>query len=278
MLQDSGFAEEVAMYEWAVISFIDILGFRSLVESSPPEMVSAALGSLEAFTGVGKTSEHDHLLRVFSFSDSIIRIRAIRPYAAKSHPIGLRFYEILDLLHAQALLIDSGHLIRGGVTLGKISMSPNRIFGPGFIEAYDIESKFARYPRIVVSQKALKTLEDTDKPLSECDDRSYDKKHVRELLRQADDGFWFIDYLTGIATELQPPEAYVEFLVKHRKVITSAKLPENELKREVVKYKWLAHYHNRCIEGLREEWCSEHGVNREDFTIDPNELPAWYSF
>ena len=266
------------MYEWAIISFIDILGFRHLVESSPPEVVSAALDSLEEFTNAGKIPESDHLPRVYSFSDSIIRVRSLLPYAQKQHPIGLLFYELLDLVRIQALLSDSGNLIRGGVTLGQISISSNRVFGPGFIEAYDIESKYARYPRIIVSQKALKELEDTDRPLSECSDRSYDKEYVRQNLRQADDGFWFVDYLTSIATELDPPEAYVSFLIKHKKFIISAELPETELQPEVVNYKWLANYHNQCIEELRKEWCSEYNVNREELIIRPDELPTWYSF
>lgn len=107
------------MYELAVISFIDILGFRNLVKSSAPENVVAALDALEEFTGVGNVPEHDHLPWVFSFSDSIIRVRTLRPYAERSHPIGLLIYEIDDLLRAQALLIDRGHLIRVALSLGK---------------------------------------------------------------------------------------------------------------------------------------------------------------
>jgi hypothetical protein len=196
------------------------------------------------------------------------------------HPIGLLIAEIVDLLHIQVLLIDDEILIRGGVTVGKVSVSENRVFGPGLIEAYDIESKFARYPRIVVSQKALKCLEDTDKPLSECHDRSYDKEQLPELLRQGDDGFWFIDYVAVVAEELEPPEAYADFLKRHRDVIVarSAGLPETELANEVVSHKWLAQYHNRCIGNLRADWLSEHGLTRSELLIHPDDLPTWYAF
>jgi hypothetical protein len=46
-------------------------------------------------------------------------------------------------------------LIRGGITFGEVSARVGRAFGPAFVDAYGLESRFAHFPRIVVSPSAL---------------------------------------------------------------------------------------------------------------------------
>ena len=49
--------------------------------------------------------------------------------------------------------------IRGAITIGELIHTENGIImGPALIEAYELESKFAKYPRIILSEKLLKHL------------------------------------------------------------------------------------------------------------------------
>lgn len=269
---------EVPVYEQAVVSLIDVLGFKDLVRSSPYEAVAETLGHFQKFSGADEIPQYEYSPEVFSFSDLIVRIRKSNPGTQTMHPIGLLILEIGDLLRTQALLIDQNILIRGAVTYGKISTSQGLLFGPALLDAYTHESEFSRYPRILVSESALRGLQDTDKPLAECKDRSCDKEDVRKLLRQADDGLWFIDYLSAIAEDFDYPEEYAKFLLRHRDVISlrykalanSKGFSNKNMAREILIYKWLACYHNRCI--------TEHGLDQNELRISPTEVESLYVF
>lgn len=48
-----------------------------------------------------------------------------------------------------------GMLVRGGLSIGKLNHEENgALFGPAMSEACTLESKFAVYPRVVISQQA----------------------------------------------------------------------------------------------------------------------------
>lgn len=76
-------------------------------------------------------------------------------------------------------------LIRGGITIGKIIHNEEMVFGPGINRAYELESKYAIYPRIIFDQIHFKG------------DSFYP---TRSILRQVeitedDDGLFFINYM-----------------------------------------------------------------------------------
>ncbi|MEH6309063.1 hypothetical protein RYH73_25655 [Olivibacter sp. CPCC 100613] len=57
------------------------------------------------------------------------------------------------------MLLEKGVLIRGDITLGNIIQKENGIvFGQGLIHAYILETKNAKYPRLVLSNKLIKSL------------------------------------------------------------------------------------------------------------------------
>jgi hypothetical protein len=56
----------------------------------------------------------------------------------------------MDLVHLQGELINNSICIRGGVTLGEVHFDQNTLFGPGVVRAYELESNYANFPRIVV--------------------------------------------------------------------------------------------------------------------------------
>ena len=97
--------------------------------------------------------------------------------------------------------LSKGHPLRGGIEIGLgAEMNVNELYGPVVSEAYNLESKIAQYPRIVVGEKLKKYLSDRAKNESSESD-IYTKPRVEfakicmGLLTQDDDGYAIVDYL-----------------------------------------------------------------------------------
>lgn len=56
---------------------------------------------------------------------------------------------------ARLLSRPSPILIRGGITAGKLYVDGDKVFGPGFVEAYLLEEKNAKDPRIIIRKNTL---------------------------------------------------------------------------------------------------------------------------
>ena len=80
-----------------------------------------------------------------------------------------------------------GFLIRGGVTIGELSIDSTVVWGTGLIDAHNIESNLANYPRIIFSNKLLKKYDS-------CEQKTL---NLYALLEQDFDGLWFVDYIIG---------------------------------------------------------------------------------
>lgn len=147
------------MYQKAIVTFIDILGFKNLVKQSDADRINNILSKIEKATSPPAPNElfknvADNA-KIVSFSDSIIRVRKIETKKNKKCPTGLLFQELMSLVHAQSELLDYEIVIRGCVSFGDIYISKGRVFGPGLIQAYELESKSALYPRIIIDPKLI---------------------------------------------------------------------------------------------------------------------------
>jgi hypothetical protein len=157
-----------------IVAFIDILGFRALVTQlaanpSLRKSVHRALAEIRVFKHASlrnETALRD--LEVSVFSDSI---------AISGEPEKLTTI-ISTALGLQSKLLGLGILIRGGVSSGPTFHAEDMLYGEGLINAYDLESKTAVYPRIVIDPKLIG---DTEAGLCAM------------FLSKEDDGHWFID-------------------------------------------------------------------------------------
>jgi hypothetical protein len=210
-------ARSLSGYRPAVITFIDILGFRELVAARGVDEVRQVLRLIGRFAGAGaraKADDDEEATESFNFSDCVIRIRR---YDAE-YPTGALHHEVYAMVLAQAELVHQGVLVRGGMTTGEIYSDDGMVFGPGFNRAYELESQFATFPRIVIGPEAFQALRSDARLVSEHHDLVDDIHYTRNLLRQGDDGLWFVDYLGAIRGELDAPEAYPDILGGHRRL------------------------------------------------------------
>jgi hypothetical protein len=262
------------VYEKAIVTYLDILGFRDIVEGSSPAKVGKILDSLERRAVPEPENDEEragYQPEVITFSDSIVRVRKIKKEPNLTHPFGILWNEVLDLVHAQGMLIDEGVLVRGGIAFGNISMSGRQVFGPALIDAYDLESKYAQYPRIVLSPYLFQKVR-TNRLLL-YHDAETEIAHIGDLIRQGDDGIWFIDYARAIAQELDEMEMYPIFLEKHRALIIERSRQFRKLSAILAKYLWLANYHNQIIHEIPPKCLRRYGMRKQKLLIRLKELP-----
>jgi hypothetical protein len=152
-----------AVYRTAIVTFVDILGFRELVRSRDALQLFDLIQEIRSTAGQGDEppggdSSEINWTRVHAFSDSVVRVRT---YDSDFRE-GALFYELLDLVHAQTELAGKGILIRGAMTAGQIYTSADLAFGPAFVRSYDLESSLANYPRIVIDPQLIRAVRRRD--------------------------------------------------------------------------------------------------------------------
>ena len=251
--------EQELEYRDAVVTFIDILGFRDLVANRTAQEILSSIGLLRAFGGTEDSNQLEPFeTQSFAFSDSVVRVRYFDFQDGEGQ--GAIFSETLNLVHAQAELVNRGILVRGGLTTGRIFAAPSNVFGPAFVRAYELESSFANFPRIVLGPEVFSALRN-DVRLS--DDVAHDVHYLRRLLRKGDDGLWFIDYLKAIRRELDEPELYPDLLSEHRRMILQNAAAASSL-RTLQKYLWLSTYHNSVVQEAGDS--PEYLIDKEDLS------------
>jgi hypothetical protein len=150
-------------YKKCIITYIDILGFKAMVDESishagTREGILHALRKIDSEVrnpGIFHVDDNERKLEGFEvrgFSDLIVRFRPLPVAADQDYAV---FREILDICFAQAELLKHGTLIRGGMTIGDLYYDESHVFGPGIVRAYELESRLAIYPRVITESNIL---------------------------------------------------------------------------------------------------------------------------
>jgi hypothetical protein len=187
-----------AAYEHRTVAFVDILGFADLVRRSATDTsflarLSQALRIVEfqgrawaaqsASAGAGTTPE-DTDFRSQVFSDCIV-------LSQRGKMAAPMFISVAQLAMA---LLDLGVLVRGGITEGSLYHDDTIVFGPALIDAYHLESKAARFPRVLVSDEVIAT---SRQNLVKFTDRGPEGAYfASEFLRRDSDRLFHVDHLT----------------------------------------------------------------------------------
>lgn len=244
-------------YKEGLVSYVDIMGFGDLVRTKKAGDISRIIRVTKETVQPRKIKTRFKTMSIgipddeyANFSDLSIISIPLRDTSGFP-PRGRIFSQLIHLVHAQAILLaDEGLVIRGGVTAGKFVKSWGQLFGPAIIRAYELESKIADYPRIVVGPEVLEEL--AANPGLWVHDRKTDQVAVRRLLRKDDDGQFFIDYLRVIRDEVDDPVAgYNWFLSRHEALIAERLQRYSKNPRVRRKYEWMERYHADVLSRLR---------------------------
>ncbi len=215
-----GVIEEITFYEDRIVCFLDILGFKNHIEDTVTgdgEDNSSEIKKLyEALNITGIISRMYQSIKWEStqFSDSIVI-----SFPANDET----FTKLLEtIMWIQIEFILKGLICRGSITEGKLIHKPKLLFGPAFIDAYELESEKAKYPRIILSEN-MKTRIDNDK---EC------------LLAEDADGVSYINYIKHDAIVSNGYEVRLEeYYPKLHKMISDGLESTDQKVR--AKYEWL---------------------------------------
>lgn len=218
-------------YTNRIVAFIDILGFKSLISSLPENVdlhskLYTALSYIKYYKDLScneDTSFND--LEVNTFSDSIV-------ISSEEKNIDTLIYTCGCI---QSHLLYLGILTRGGISSGYTVHNDNILYGDGMIKAYDLESKCAIYPRILIDESLLQILE-------KCENGGLSNK---SFLEKDYDGMWFVnpfkfDTSSAYSEELlsegyDPRETYFSEIKNHVKT-SLEKEKNNDI---LMKLKWL---------------------------------------
>lgn len=255
---------EQIKYSRKIIAYIDILGFKQIVEQSETDSSKLELiySALEFLKGREQNGEWDirHIVmeedaqkkdlpsfeitgrtQCTCFSDSIV----ISVDCEDDSDLNESFSTMIaNISYMGAKFITQGILLRGAISIGKLIHSSNGlIVGPALVDAYQLESPAAKTPRIILSPYLLSLL---NYPLESKKDRY----PYHQYLDKFEDGY------TGMHQMIlyQVLQSWVEMDkkvlkegLKKIKTTITAGLEQTAGTHINVKYKWLEEQYRNLI-------------------------------
>lgn len=238
----------MAKYKNYVIFFLDILGFKEIIDNNRitvDEMLNKfdkAEYHLDYTKWINKRKNDEQRwidneeINYLQVSDSIILSFPIET------PSGL-FYSILDVMRLQANFAAlHGIFLRGACTYGKLYHRDTTIFGPAMNKVVSME-KVAKYPRVIIPNKVI----------TECSKYSsndyYSEKDEEEdilkCLKMDNDGYYYIDYVSydTFGSETDSNEEWSDYIIRLKKRIQDGLYEQVALD----KYMWLKEKYNNAI-------------------------------
>lgn len=214
------------------ILYIDLLGTTHRIQSGKSvNSLSSVQNIFYQFTqellrqGVDLTQ-----IKMQAFSDNVLMAKSVED-APDSRASGLnQMIYIAALFQLFSLL--NGWLIRGGITVGNLYLDDILVWGNGLIRAYEIESKYAIFPRIVIDKKQL--------------DKLMPQYSANIIGWTMDNGFPIVDFLNCI----HGAEIQIQHLNSSlKKIIDEA----DGIESVISKIEWMKHYYR--------EWCQKKGLS-----------------
>lgn len=231
-------------------AFVDILGFRQLIErlNDSPASFSAL---------------HDLLLRIHTphsriATDKIetdFRAQSISDAVAISANVnGLGLDQIFLSLQSLSIdLLSEGYFVRGSVVRAPLFHDDRTVFGQALVRAFHFESEIAKYPRIVVTEEVR---DDMISYIARSEpDTIYPKMDV---LRQSADGPMYLDVLQPVVSLLKKADSgYYDLSpqekIEHQKYLQIRNRIQERYgqamdhPRHFKKVRWFARYWNEVI-------------------------------
>jgi len=168
-------------------------------------------------------------------------------------------------------MANAGFFVRGAISVGDAYVDDIAVFGSGFIEAYQAESRLAIDPRIILAPSAAEAVR---KHLAYYGQTELAPQY-RDLYQDVD-GQWFLSYLEttlfGIHEDLQGP-MYHE-LDRHKQSVESKLREFRPEPRIWSKYAWVANYHNYFCDQNPEHFNDSHKIDVGVADIRPCRIAA----
>ena len=171
-------------YKDCYIAFLDILGFRSLIQTYGFEEIKKIYNKILDFQvkPLIKANVYQEI-NSYIMSDSVVLYIAAE--------LTDSFIALLDTclqLQIKLLLNNPPIFLRGGIDKGLLYHQGNIIFGEGLIKAYTLESQLAVYPRIIFTKGIRDSARDNMARLGVFD-------YKPSLYKKDFDELYYVNYL-----------------------------------------------------------------------------------
>ncbi len=208
------------------VLFVDLLGVRAMNRGSVSQVRRHLIELDRAVTGQYRNYfRPESEWRAAFFSDTLVLAAPIAEPGGEDIAIrGL----VRQAAWLQLALSWSDFFVRGGLSLGFFHIRDGLIFGPALAEAYELESRHAIYPRVILGGDAEAAMTRPNSHLL-CDG----------------DGLTFINYLDPLFDDLEDPVPTIRL---HRDRVVERLGRHRDDKRVWEKYRWAAEYHNAFVE------------------------------
>jgi len=176
-----------------------------------------------------------------------------------------RFGSIISMIaHLQMDLFLKGYFLRGGLSTGLLFIDHIIVYGDALVEAYKTEQE-VRWPAIYLSESTKKLVTEEYLLYYRMPE---DAPQYHDLIKDEAGGI-FVNYLISLVD----PEGAIfkEDLMKHKSIIETSINKYKNRPDVLVKYKWLADYHNyfcsSFIYKCPEKYFISHKYNNRFFRI-----------
>jgi len=255
----------------SVIAFIDVLGYKDLIEKASDSNISQdtlilyrrildeAYEILEPYTKFMK----DFLIGVPVLKNRY-EVRGFADSIVIGFPIGDNrteavFDRIFSLLaHLQLRMVLNGYFLRGAISVGELHLDNSIVFGKGLLEAQEAEKIYACNPRIILTASTKQEV-DWNSEIICSSPNPY-------LFRDTDKQI-FLNYFEHIMiAKTEIGHSYNE--MKRHKEIVEIKLSQYVDQPKILsKYLWIANYHNYYCEKYQQYFDESYKIDLNGFQI-----------
>ena len=171
------------------VAFIDLLGVTRKIEKESQWALDWVWLFYKTIT---QEIEKHQNVKFKIFSDNILICKEIEEANPKQAVVEI--FEILDKMEELMFSADA-LFMRGAVVVGDLHFGDNFVYGKALVNAYQLESKLAIYPRVIVDKSALELIKGENLPVVQDKDGQYFYDYIQFCIAENK-----VDWLRKIKT------------------------------------------------------------------------------
>ena len=204
-------------YTDCYVAFLDMLAFKKEILNKEHDEVLRIFQRIQNFTErIQKVKTEKEIHK----GCSQIKIRIMSDSVVFAIPSEVR-YSLSALIFAAGttqveLMIKEKVFFRGGIARGKFFIDKDTMYGPGLTRAYEMEEKYAVYPRIILNGKLMKDYIDNTLKMGYV----LRQNHLEQVVKKDEfyDERLFVNFLGRIkAIEKQDGKDYARDIIEYTK-------------------------------------------------------------